>query len=137
MKNFLAVGVFDLFHYGHLRLFKQIKKFMKKDDKLIVAIQKDKSVLKYKPNTRLFYNENERKELLLSIKDIDELIFYEDVNTIVKEVEFDVFCMGEDQNHKGFLEASRYCNAHNKEVIRLKRTQNISSTDIRNFLNTI
>lgn len=137
MKRYLVVGVFDLFHYGHLRLLKQIKSIMDINDKLIVAIQRDEFVIKYKPDTKLFYNEKQRRELLLSIKEIDELIFYEEVNNIVKEVKFNVFCMGEDQNHKGFLEAELYCKNHNKEVLKLKRTPNISSTDIRIFLNTI
>ena len=134
MKRCLAVGVFDLFHYGHLRLFKQIKQ-KEKNSKLIVAIQKDAFVFKYKPQIKLFYNENQRKEILNSIKEIDELIFYTEVNEIVKEVEFDIFCVGEDQVHKGFEEAILYCKSKNKKILRIKRTPHISSSDIREYLN--
>ncbi len=133
-KRYFTVGVFDLFHYGHLCLFKKIKA-REKDAKLIVALQKDEFVLKYKPEVKLFYNEIQRKELLSSIKEIDELHFYTEVSSIVKELEFDVFCVGEDQNHQGFKEACLYVKSKNKEILRLKRTPNISSSDIRAYLN--
>lgn len=134
MKRYLTVGVFDLFHYGHLRLSKQIRS-LDSHCELIVAVQKDEFILKYKPNVKVYYNQNIRKEFLSSIKEIQKVVFYTDVDKIVKEVDFDVFCLGEDQNHQGFMQAVEFCKSHNKEVLCLKRTQGISSTDIRTFLN--
>lgn len=129
----LAIGVFDLFHYGHLRLFKQILS-LKPQCELIIAVQEDEYVIKYKPQTKLYYNQQVRQEFLASIKEISQIVLYKDANTIVKELDFDVFCVGEDQNHAGFLEAINYCKTQGKEVLHLKRTPNISSTDIRAFL---
>ena len=136
MKRYLTVGVFDIFHYGHLRLFKQIKE-LDSTCELIVAVQKDSYILKYKPNTKVYYNQNIRKEFLSSIKEIQKVIFYTDVDRVVQEQDFDVFCLGEDQNHSGFMKAVEYCKNHNKEVLYLKRTPDISSTDIRNFLESL
>lgn len=38
MKKVLTVGVFDYFHLGHLRLFKQAREY---GDYLIVAVQEE------------------------------------------------------------------------------------------------
>lgn len=47
MKKVLTVGVFDYFHYGHLKLFNNAKNF---GEYLIVAVQDSDFILKYKPN---------------------------------------------------------------------------------------
>ena len=43
MIKVLTFGVFDYFHYGHLKLFEQARKY---GDYLIVAIQKDDDIKK-------------------------------------------------------------------------------------------
>lgn len=135
MKNkiYLCVGVFDLLHYGHLKLFKKIKQ-ENPSAFLIVAVQKDEFVQWYKPNVKLFYNYNVRKEMLESIKEVNQVVAYERVQRIVQEVQFDVFCVGEDQNHQGFKEAILHCKQSNKEVLRFKRTEGVSSSEIREYL---
>ena len=47
MSKILTFGVYDYFHLGHLRLFKQCKQY---GDYLIVAIQNSDYILKYKDN---------------------------------------------------------------------------------------
>ena len=47
MSKILTFGVYDYFHLGHLRLFKQCKEY---GDYLIVAVQDSKYILKYKPD---------------------------------------------------------------------------------------
>ena len=47
MSKILTFGVYDYFHIGHLRLFQQCKSHA---DYLIVAVQDEKSILKYKPD---------------------------------------------------------------------------------------
>ena len=47
MSKILTFGVYDYFHLGHLRLFKQCKQY---GDYLIVAIQNSDYILKYKPD---------------------------------------------------------------------------------------
>ena len=131
MKRVLTVGVYDYFHYGHLKLFEQARKY---GDYLIVAVQADEYILKYKPNAKPLYSTAQRVELLSALKIIDEVILYEDVDRIVKETEFDVFAVGEDQNHSGFVAAKEYCINRGITVVTLKRTPNISSTQIKSEL---
>ena len=62
---------------------------------------------------------------------MDKVIVYTDINKSISEIDFDVFAVGEDQNHEGFKKAIECCNKNNKKVVRLKRTKNISSTEIK------
>ena len=50
MSKILTFGVYDYFHLGHLRLFKQCKKYA---DYLIVAVQNGEYILKYKLDSKL------------------------------------------------------------------------------------
>lgn len=126
----LTAGVFDYFHYGHLRLFKQIKNFIP-DCRLIVAVQDGEYIKKFKPETNVFYSTDIRCELIYALKIVDDVLTYKTIDSIVREVDFDVLALGEDQNHEGFKEAERYCRNNSKSVLRLQRTKNISSTLIK------
>ncbi len=128
MKKVLTVGVFDYFHLGHLRLFENAKRY---GDYLIVAVQDGDCILKTKPNANVLYTTEQRIDLVKALRVVDEVIVYQDVDTIVQKVDFDVFAIGGDQNHEGFQRAVKWCNQHNKEVIRLSRTPGICSTDIK------
>ena len=135
MKKVLTVGVFDCFHYGHLKLFEQAKNIFP-DTYLIVAVQEDNFIRKYKPDAVVFYSTDVRKELIKALRCVDEVVSYCDVSEIVKTLDFDVFAIGADQNHQGFQNAIKYCYGTNKEVVRLQRTPNISSSSLKNFLFT-
>lgn len=125
MKKVLTVGVFDLIHIGHVNLFKRAKTL---GDKLIVAVQDSKVVLRYKPEAKIVYNTEERLYMVKAIRFVDEVIVYEGVDEIVKSVDFDIFVTGPDQSHVGFQEAMKWCRNHGKEVVVLPRTQGISSS---------
>lgn len=129
MKKVLTVGVFDYFHLGHLRLFKNAKKL---GDYLIVAVQDEDYILKTKPNAKIMYSLEERKELVGALNVVDEVVVYQDVDQIVKDVDFDIFAIGEDQNHEGFVRAEKWCRDNGKSVVRMKRTQGICSSQIKN-----
>lgn len=128
MKRVLTVGVFDYFHLGHLRLFKQALKY---GDYLIVAVQEEEYIHINKPDARILYSTQERIELVQSVSIVNKVITYKSVNTLLPYVDFDVFAVGEDQNHEGFKKAVKWCEEHGKEVIRLKRTPFISSSSIK------
>lgn len=121
----LTVGVFDLFHIGHLNLFKKSSLY---GDFLIVGVQYH--VEKYK-NTNTFYNFNERMELLTALKYIDLVIPYETVDKLIEEVSFDIFIHGPDQTNEFFQKALDYCKLNKKKTIILPRTENISSSKLR------
>jgi len=127
-KKVLTVGVYDYFHLGHLRLINNAKKL---GDYLIVAVQDGAYIKKYKPDSEIMYSTDERKELISNLVSVDEVIVYCDVDRIVETVDFDIFAIGEDQNHDGFQKAVSWCEEHGKKVIRMSRTPNISSTQIK------
>ena len=129
MKKVVTFGVFDFFHLGHLRLFENAKKL---GDYLIVAVQDADFILKYKPNTEILYTTYERVEMISALRVVDEIVIYKNVDEAIKEIDFDVFAIGGDQNHAGFQRAVQWCENNGKEVVRLSRTPGISSSDIRN-----
>ena len=132
MSKILTFGVFDYFHLGHLRLFKQCKAHA---DYLIVAIQDSEFILKYKPDAKVLYNNDERREMIESIKIVDEVIIYDSVSVeTLEKIDFDVLALGEDHRGGRFDEAEQWCKAKGKKVVRLKRTQGICSSDIKNKL---
>jgi glycerol-3-phosphate cytidylyltransferase len=69
--------------------------------------------------------------MVQSIRYVDEVVIYEDVDTIVKEVDFDIFVTGPDQIHDGFQRAMQWCREHGKQVVVLPRTEGISSSQLK------
>ncbi|MBQ3605406.1 MAG: adenylyltransferase/cytidyltransferase family protein [Muribaculaceae bacterium] len=131
MKKVLTVGVFDLLHIGHIELFRKAKAC---GDYLIVAVQKSDSVLKYKPQSSLVYSTEERSYMVKSICYVNDVVEYEGVDSIVEEVDFDVFVKGPDQSHDGFQKAVEYCKVNGKEVVELPRTDGISSSELKQLI---
>lgn len=129
MKKVVTFGVYDYFHLGHLRLFKKAKAL---GDWLIVAVQEENCILKTKPNAQIMYTTQERQELVAALRVVDEVVTYTDVDETIKTLDFDIFAIGEDQNHAGFQRAIDWCNQNGKEVVRMKRTPGICSSEIKN-----
>lgn len=127
-KKVLTVGVYDLLHKGHVELFRRARGL---GDYLIVAAQDSDFILKYKPTAKVLNSTEERKYMIKSIRYVDEVITYTDVDKIVKEVDFDVFVTGPDQCHAGFLRAIHWCEEHGKEHIILGRTDGVSSSELK------
>ncbi len=132
MKRVITFGVYDYFHLGHLRLFKQAKQY---GNFLIVAVQDGDYILKYKPDAKVLYSTEERIELVKALSIVDKVIIYKDLNiNVLKDIEFDILALGEDQTAKRFNDVAQWCYEHNKEVIRLKRTPDIASSLIKKLL---
>ena len=130
MKTILTVGVYDMLHIGHILLFKRAKEL---GDRLIVAVQDGDYILKYKPGTEMVYTTEERMYMVSSIKYVDEVVVYRDVDKGIQTIEFDVFAKGPDQMHEGFQRAVKWCEANGKEVVVIPRTEGISSTMLREY----
>ncbi|MBQ6761678.1 MAG: adenylyltransferase/cytidyltransferase family protein [Bacteroidales bacterium] len=132
-KTVLTFGVYDMLHIGHILLFKRAKEY---GDKLIAAVQDGEVILKYKPDTRVIYTTEERLYMVSTIRYVDEVALYRDVDTDIRNFEFDVLVLGQDQNHAGFQRAIEWCRKNGKEVVRLPRTEGISSTLLREYSKT-
>ena len=128
MKKVLTVGVFDFFHLGHLRLFQNAKKH---GDYLIVAVQEADYIRKTKPSADILYSTEERIEIIRSLRIVDEVVTYQDVDRLLPQMDFDTFAVGGDQTHEGFQRAIAWCDEKGKEVVRLQRTPGINSSSVK------
>lgn len=127
-KRILTVGVYDLLHKGHIELYRRAKGL---GDYLIVAVQDSDYILKYKPGAKVLNTTEDRKYMIKSIRYVDEVITYTDVDKIVQEVDFDVFVTGPDQCHEGFQHAIQWCEKNGKTHIVLSRTLGVSSSELK------
>ena len=124
----LTVGVYDLLHIGHVELYRRAKAL---GDYLIVATQDGDFILKYKPTAKVMNSTEDRMAMIKSVRYVDEVISYTDVDKIVQEVDFDIFVTGPDQCHDGFKRAIRWCEEHGKSHIILGRTDGVSSSELK------
>ncbi len=91
----LLMGVFDLYHIGHLRLIQRAKE---QCDYLRVAVLSDELVMKFKGHLPVIPQE-ERMELILNVKGVDEVIPINDDPSRILEWNrrpFDCFFSGDD-----------------------------------------
>lgn len=132
MKRVFTVGVYDVLHIGHVKLFERARAL---GDHLTVAVQDGDYVQKYKPDAKMVYTTDERLYMVHSVRFVDDVVLYKDVDNIVKEVEFDIFAVGPDQQHTGFQSAMNWCRENGREVVTLPRTEGISSTKLREGIN--
>ncbi len=130
MKRVVTFGVFDMLHIGHIRLFQHIKEIVG-ECHLIVAVQNESVIRKYKPGIDVFYTDEERQYMVGSLRYVDEVTTYCDVDADITKIEFDIFAKGPDQSHTGFQRAVEWCQNHGKEVVEIPRTEGISTTMIK------
>jgi glycerol-3-phosphate cytidylyltransferase len=127
-KTVITYGTFDLFHIGHLKLLQRLKGL---GDELIVAVSTDEfNELKGK-KTIIPYAQ--RAEIVENIKCVDLVIPENNWEQKIKDVQkynVDIFAIGDDWEGK-FDFLKEYC-----EVVYLERTDNISSTQLKNTLKT-
>ncbi|MCR5665518.1 MAG: adenylyltransferase/cytidyltransferase family protein [Eubacterium sp.] len=131
MVKVLTVGVYDYFHLGHLNLFEHAREY---GDYLVVAVQEGDYIKKFKPEARVLYSTEQRCKLVGALRVVDEVVLYTSIDESIKEIDFDVFAIGEDQTHEGFQRAVAWCEEHGKKVVRMKRTPGISSSQVKSQL---
>jgi cytidyltransferase-like protein len=134
MITILTFGVYDMLHIGHVLLFKHAKElFPNEECRLVVAVQNEGNVLKYKPEAKMVYSTEERIFMVSALRYVDQVITYDDVDVDIKNVAFDVFAKGPDQIHAGFQRAVEWCRQNGKQVVVIPRTEGISSTLLREY----
>lgn len=119
-------GVFDLFHIGHLNLFKNIKREF---DKLIVGVHNDEQVITYKNKPIISYKD--RLEIIKSCKYVDEV--YENADLVVTDnllnkINADYVIAGKENEEY----INKYYKVNRDKLHLMERTKDISSTIIRN-----
>lgn len=130
-KNVYVIGVFDLFHKGHVELLKKAKSM---GHRLIVAINGDDMVAEYK--RRPFYTEQDRLEIIRNCKYVDEafIIREYDNSLFIEKYAIDAIVHGDDWERASYLKQIRisedYLKAHGVDVIMVPYTGGISTSGI-------
>ncbi|MCQ2455375.1 MAG: adenylyltransferase/cytidyltransferase family protein [Clostridia bacterium] len=127
-------GTYDMFHIGHLNIFRNAKKYC---DYLIVGVNSDDLVKQYK-NKSVIVPLAERMDIVSSIKYVDEVIECNtlDKNEILKKVHFDKIFIGDDwKGNKRWVETEKEMKEKGIELVFLPHTDGTSSTVLREKLN--
>jgi len=90
-----ANGAFDLLHVGHIRYLEGAKR---EADRLVVAINSDKSVRGLKGPSRPILPETDRAELVSALRAVDYVIIFHEatVTPLLELLKPDVHCKGTD-----------------------------------------
>ena len=131
MKRVITYGTFDLLHYGHINLLRRAKAL---GDYLIVALSTDEFNLNMK-NKMTYFTYEQRKQLLESIRYVDLVIpeeNWQQKKTDVLEYKVDTFVIGDDWEGK-----FDFLRDQGVEVVYLPRTQEISSSQIKDDLSAV
>lgn len=90
-----ANGCFDLLHVGHVRY---LQGAAAEADRLIVAVNTDRSVRGLKGPDRPILPEHDRAELVAALRGVDYVVLFDDptVERLLRLLEPDVHCKGTD-----------------------------------------
>lgn len=133
----ITVGVFDLFHVGHLNLFERCKE---QCEHLIVAICNDDYVKNIKHKIPVF-PENERLRIINSLKCVDEVFLVnieetEDKMLLLKNHHFDVLFSGDDwKGSERYIKTEKQFAEFGTKIEYLPYTQGISTTMLKERIN--
>lgn len=124
-----AAGVFDLFHIGHLKLFKRIKENF---GKLIVGVHNDEDVMTYKNKPIIKYEQ--RLEIVKSIKYVDDVLENAPLSTtneLLKKLKCDFVIAGKE--NPDYIK--KYYPVDDEKLHLIDRTKEISSSQIKKCIN--
>ena len=124
LKRIMVDMSLTLLHHGHIRLLKKAKKY----GHLIVALTTDEEI-KDKKGYIPELNFEERKEILLAIKYVDEVVPSKWLldNDFLKKHKIDLLVHGDDNSNK----------VKSSKLLLFPRTKGISSTILRERASSI
>ena len=128
-----TVGTFDLLHVGHLALLNQCKLL---GNTLVVGVASDAVVNMYKPNVPVVPLE-QRVEMLEALSCVDIVRPYYQLEYVsgCKEVEVDIFVVGEDWGKKQHnIDVNNYLRRMGKEIVKVTYNPRTSSTKIKKIV---
>jgi D-glycero-beta-D-manno-heptose 1-phosphate adenylyltransferase len=91
-------GCYDLLHPGHIRLLEQAKSA---GDVLVVGLNTDASVARFKGPSRPLTKESERAEMLLALEAVDAVVLFDEdtPRDLIAELLPDILIKGADWAH--------------------------------------
>ena len=128
-------GVFDLYHIGHLNMFRRAKEMC---DYLIVGVVSDEGVRRFK-GTEPFVPFDERIEMVKSCRYVDEAVeipyMFNGTEDAWKMHHFDVQFSGTDYvNDPGFASFKEFLEKHGATLEFFPYTQSTSSTKLKELI---
>jgi len=131
-----TMGVFDMFHVGHLNLLKQAKSLC---DVLVVGVTTDKLCVSVKHKTPII-SFNDRCAILSGIKYVDYVVAQDTMNKMdaFSKIGFDVMFVGDDwKDTDTWKSIEKQFSELDVNIHYLKYTKGISSTEIRERLKNV
>ena len=133
-----VAGVFDLFHIGHLNIFKRAKEMC---DYLIVGVSSDEQVIKSK-KTRPYIPFEERLEIVQSCKYVDEAVMIPVDRPNTEDAyymyHFDVQFSGSDYaDDPIWLARKVFLQQHGSDMVFFPYTETTSSTEIKEKISPV
>ena len=131
-------GTFDLFHYGHMEFLRSCRKLC---TKLVVSLNSDEFIERYKGKSPILNFEERRKSLLLSgwVDDVILNTHDEDSKPTILSVKPDIIAIGDDWRKKDYYSqmgfSQEWLDNNDILLIYIPYTKNISTTIIKERLN--
>ena len=125
-------GCFDIIHSGHLDLLKEARSY---GDKLIVGLNSDKSISKFKGPERPIIGQSERKKILSALKFVDEVIIFNEESPLklIKKLKPSILVKGADYTKEQVV-GGEFVESYGGEIKLFKLTKGKSSSKIINKL---
>lgn len=130
-------GTFDLFHSGHIKLLFRCREIAGREGKVVVSLNTDEFILKYKGKSPIM-NQEERRQVLLSCKFVDEVILNtggEDSTVAIEEAHPDYIVVGSDWATKNYYQQMNFTQDWLDErkigLVYVPYSREISSTEIK------
>lgn len=122
-------GTFDLFHIGHLNIFKRSKEL---GSKLIVGVSSDELVGSYKQSLPVVPFED-RIEIIRNLSCVDEVVKQEELfdYKLMSRLGINIMTIGSDWKDKGNKNLTHIIDNTEIEVVFFPYTQHVSSTMIK------
>jgi len=130
-KNVYVIGVFDLFHRGHVEFLKKAKSL---GEKLIIAVNGDDMVSEYKRKPLM--PEQDRLQIIKTCKYVDDAFIIKeyDNKAYIEKYNIDVIVHGSDWERNSYLEqicvTEHYLKERNVEVMFVPYTSGISTSSL-------
>ena len=127
-----VAGVFDLFHIGHLNLFRRAKE---QCDYLLVGVVTDEGVIKHKKsNPKIPFQE--RIELVRACRYVDEAVEIPldqgDTDEAYRRYRFDVQFSGSDYaDDPKWIAKKEFLQRHGSDLVFFPYTEGISTTELK------
>lgn len=121
-------GCFDLLHPGHVDLLERARAL---GTKLIVGLNSDSSVRAIKGKDRPLVPQDERKQVLMALRSVDEVIIFEELtpDKLIRHLNPDVLVKGGDWKVEEIV-GSDFVLSNGGEVVSLPLVDGYSSTDL-------